>query len=104
MVSRACRYPSDADKQLLARQTGLSRNQVCTLACELMHSSCSYGIVRAFNLPLLHAYTVELNVAAVFICFVPFVLADLDARSSFWRPLSHSNPAWMCADPHIWHA
>ncbi|KAK8444236.1 hypothetical protein SEVIR_9G103100v4 [Setaria viridis] len=25
-------YPSDADKHLLARQTGLSRNQVCTLA------------------------------------------------------------------------
>lgn len=25
------RYPSDADKHLLARQTGLSRNQVCPL-------------------------------------------------------------------------
>ena len=34
-----CRYPSDADKHLLARQTGLSRNQVSLYACARpMHS------------------------------------------------------------------
>lgn len=30
------RYPSDADKHLLARQTGLSRNQVSSLSILLL--------------------------------------------------------------------
>lgn len=39
---RVCRYPSDADKHLLARQTGLSRNQVSTLSLQ-PHAQCGVG-------------------------------------------------------------
>lgn len=45
----ACRYPTDNDKQMLAKQTGLTRNQVTNISFNLKYIDLIYIMFLKLN-------------------------------------------------------